>query len=173
MHTTFSPAYFEDEVCIISDIDMLPLSRDYFVNSIQEFSDDTFVVYRDHAYGKTAHRFPMCYNAGKGSLYKSIFRLQSIADIPQTIKKWVEKGLGWNTDELILTAYVRNWAAGLGKCAFLGHTAMESRRIDRSNWTYDKAKISSDYYIDAHMVRPLDQYYSQIKALVDDLGLTL
>ncbi len=168
-----APAYFEDDVCIISDIDMLPLSKAYFVNSIKDLPDDAFVVYRDRAYGNDARRFPMCYNVGKGCLYKSIFRFNSVADIPYIIKKWVEKGFGWNTDEIILTAYVRQWPQFKENCVLLGHTSMETRRIDRSNWQYNKEKLNSKYYIDAHMVRPLDKYYAQIKELVDDLGIAL
>ncbi len=168
-----APAYFEDEVCIISDIDMLPLNRDYFFDSIQDIPDDSFVVYRDKAYGPGSKRFPMCYNAGKGSVFKSIFRFNSVTHIPILIKAWVEKGLGWHTDEILLTAYIRNWQGLNDHCVFLGHTSMESRRIDRANWIYNKTRLSKNYYIDAHMVRPLDQYYQEIKALADDLGLKI
>lgn len=167
-----APAYYENEVCIISDIDMLPISREYFCDSIKDFSDSTFVVYRDKAYGENSKRFPMCYNAGKGRLFKSIFRFSSVDDIPRLVQKWVEMGLGWNTDEIMLLAYVRNWPYMKDHCAFLGHTSMESRRIDRANWRYSKTRLGN-YYIDAHMVRPLDAYYDEIKALADDLGLIL
>src|SRR5579871_2794464 len=74
------PMYFEGEISIIADIDMLPLNKDYFVNSVVAIPDDKFVVYRDLGYGKNSLRFPMCYNAGKGYLFKEIFNVKSIED---------------------------------------------------------------------------------------------
>jgi hypothetical protein len=49
---------------------------------------------------------------------------------------------------------------------------MRDRRIDREDWSYDKEKLKSNYYIDSHMVRPLSKYYKEIKELVDVIGLT-
>jgi len=39
------PILFEDEVCLISDIDMLPLSKEYYQGSIADVPEDNFVVY--------------------------------------------------------------------------------------------------------------------------------
>lgn len=166
------PAYFENEVCLISDIDMLPLNKDYFVNSIKNIPDDKFVVYRNMAYGNMS-RLPMCYNAGKGYLFKEIFKIRNINEIPEKIKYWHSLKLGWETDEKILTKYLLSSNKTKKKCIFLHHRAMPDRRIDRSNWQYDKKKLKEGYYIDAHMVRPLDKYYKEIKELLDDIGLGL
>lgn len=38
------PAYFEDEICIISDIDMIPISKSYHIDSAKELPEDVFVV---------------------------------------------------------------------------------------------------------------------------------
>lgn len=170
-----APLYFEDEICLISDIDMLPLNRDYFVNSVADIPDDMFVVYRNKAYGNS-ERFPMCYNAGKGYLFKSIFNIESIAEIPTRIKAWIDwwvstGGTAWDTDEVILFTHVRKWNRFKTNCVFLHHDSMMPHRIDRACWQYDEQKLKQRYYIDAHMVRPLDKYYKEIKKLSDDLGL--
>lgn len=166
-----APMYFENEICIISDIDMLPLNRDYFVNSVKNIPEDKFVVYRDRGYDPGSLRFPMCYNAGKGYLFKEIFKVKSIDDIPATIKMWVDQKCGWETDEVMLMRHVRSWNRFRSHCVFLGHTSMVPQRIDRANWGYDKKKLAKNYYIDAHMVRPLDKYHKEIQELATDLGL--
>lgn len=166
----FLPAYFENEVCLISDIDMLPLNKDYFIDSIKNIPENKFVVYRNMAYGNMS-RFPMCYNAGKGSLFKEIFKIRNINEISGKIKDWHSLKLGWDTDEKMLTKLLLNWNKVSKKCVFLNHNAMPERRIDRLKWGYDKKKLKEGYYIDAHMVRPLDKYYKEIKELLDDIGL--
>lgn len=168
-----APIFFENEISIISDIDMLPLNKDYFINSVKDIPDDKFVVYRDMAYGKDSLRFPMCYNAGKGYLFKDIFKINSVNDIENKIKEWVKKGCSWETDEVMLYTHVRGWNKFKSHCIFLGHTSMVPQRIDRVAWGYDKNKLKNHYYIDAHMVRPLDKYYKEIKELADDLGLNI
>jgi len=40
------PTYFEDDVCLISDIDILPLSKDYFVTRVKQYPENSFIVYR-------------------------------------------------------------------------------------------------------------------------------
>ena len=39
-----APALFPDENCIISDIDSLPLSAEYFNNSVKEIEENKFVI---------------------------------------------------------------------------------------------------------------------------------
>ena len=41
-----APALFKDEVCIISDIDNMPLSQDYFQKNIELIENDKFVIFR-------------------------------------------------------------------------------------------------------------------------------
>lgn len=164
-------AYFEDEICLISDIDMVPLSKSYFLKSVEEASEDSFIVYRN---GHDPDRFPMCYNAAKGSVYKEVFRLSSTDEIPKKIIEWEKRGFGWNTDEFILTEYVKAWHQVTKRAVFLNHPV--SRRIDRlvwmdrGEWGYDKNKLRSEEYIDAHLLRPLNKYVKENLSIIRDLG---
>lgn len=167
------PVYFPNDICIMSDIDMLPLKKDYFVDSVAHIPDDQFVVYRDKGYGDDSIRFPMCYNAGKGYLYQSIFKVNSIDNIPGKIQEWVSNKWGWETDEVALYKHVYGWEKVKTNCVFLHHTSMVERRIDRACWGYDKQKLKRNFYVDAHMVRPLDKYRKEIEELAQDLGLII
>lgn len=163
------PAYFEDQVCIISDIDMLPISKSYFVDSIAHFPEDNFIIYRDSAYGAHSKLFSMCYNVAKGKVFKEIFNINSTKDIPKIIKQWNKLNYGWKTDEIILYQAVTKWQGYRTRCAKLGHIPI--RRIDRSSWNYTYTDLKKGYYTDSHMLRPYSMYKTEIDKLALDLGL--
>lgn len=158
------PIYFEDDVCIISDIDMIPLCKDYFVNSVTHIPQDCFVVYRDKAYQEHERRYPMCYNAALGKTFKEVFKINNPHEIPELIKKWYALGLKWDTDELMLYWYLSQWPDFQERCIKLGHETI--KRVDRSFWNYDALKVRNLQYIDAHCLRPYSQYQQEIDALI-------
>jgi len=167
------PALFPDEISIISDIDMLPIKKSYFVDCVKNISSDKFVVYRDKAYALTGpyDQYPMCYNAGKGKLFQEIFGVRDISDIPRIIREWANKGFGWNTDEKILYASLHAWEKFKTHCVRLGHDV--APRIDRSSWIYKEKKVVEGYYVDSHMVRPYNKYKGEIDLLANLLGLQI
>lgn len=160
---------FQDQICLISDIDMIPLCKWYFKRSVKNMPEDCFVVYRDGCYKE--ERYPMCYNAAKGSVFREIFNVKSLEDIRAVIIEWAALDLKWNTDELILTQLVKEWDKTSHRCVCLGHDA--ERRIDRSDWQYSESLVRKHFYIDAHMVRPYLDYKFEIDQLVNCLGVSL
>jgi hypothetical protein len=164
--------YFEHEVCLITDMDMIPCCRSYFLDSVKRVPDDCYIVYRN---GHDAGRFPMCYNAAKGSVCKEVFGISGTQDIRDKIIQWAELGWGWSTDELVLTKEVMNYYHRTGKVAFLNHGV--NKRIDRmshqetGHLEYNKRALKKGEYIDFHLLRPFDQYRSEILEVVRDLGL--
>lgn len=158
------PALYPDDVCIISDIDMIPLQKKYFIDSIQKYPNSVFIVYRDKAYGPDAKQYPMCYLAAQGKIFAEIFNVHNKKDIKRTIKEWYDQGLGWMTDELMLYKYLHNWPCFSSHCIRLGEGV--GPRIDRADWQYDSKKLKENYYIDSHMLRPYKKYKKQIDALI-------
>lgn len=154
------PAYFEDDVCITSDIDMIPLNKDFFLNTVQDVPDDTFVNY-DFWYGET---YQMCYNIGKGTLFKEIFNINSVEDIETIIKSWAAENIGWITDEVILTRSLRAWHRF--STNFLRIYCPKGKRVDRSDWHNPKKRSGKSHYIDSHMLRPYSKYKKQIDKLI-------
>ncbi len=173
------PAYFEDEVCITSDIDMLPVNKDYFVNSIKGIPDDCFVNYKNGYYERDGSflQYPICYNVAKGKIFKEIFKIASIQDIPLIIKQWVSKGYGWNTDERILYKSLHEWCYFKSRFIRLGH--LDKDRIDRFRYRdpkdgewffqYDDKLLQNNFYVDAHCPRPYHKYKNEIDNLVNKL----
>lgn len=155
------PILFENENCLISDIDMIPLKGSYFQQSIESYNNDAFVIYRNKAYNENECKYPMCYVAASGSTFRDVFCIKDKCHIPEKIKQWFQLGLGWSTDELLLYQYLNQWPQFNEKCIFLGHCV--EKRIDRSLWEYDPILLQNEYYIDMHCPRP----YSQNKDIID------
>lgn len=166
------PALFEDNVFIMTDIDMIPLSRAFYIDSVADVPDDCFVVYRSAALPQYK-QYAMCYNAAKGSTFKELFGVHSIEDIPRVVKKLAKEfNHAWSTDQQALYKYLRSWEHFSSRVVLLGHGVDVGRTtISRTHWSYDVQKLKNGGYIDAHMLRPYSRYKKQIDLLAHQLGL--
>lgn len=161
------PAYYPNDVCLVSDIDMYPLDKQYFINSAKNAPDNAFVIFKDKEYPTTMLQYPMCYLAAKGSIFKELFAVHTLDEIPSIIQSWSRLNLGWSTDELVLYQYVQRWIKQGRCCIKLGHKV--ERRLDRGDWENGIKKLGTIRYIDSHMPRP----YSKYKKSIDKMAGTL
>jgi len=148
--------YFPDEVCLISDIDIIPLNKDFFVKTIKDLPKDTFIIY--HLYPQSEYRskirIPMCYIAGKGNIFSEMFNIHTRAEIPQLIKSWYSKKMGFITDEVMLFNYFENWKQENKNYKIFNFPDFYQRRILDRSLPYDINLIKENYYFDAHCPRP-------------------
>lgn len=158
------PVIYPDDVCILSDIDMIPLNRSYFVDSIADCPDDSFVVYRNHGYSYNASWYPMCYVAALGSVYQEIFRISTLDDIRTMLKELHKLQIGWHTDEVTMAKYLKEWPDFDTRCVMLGHGV--DRRLDRSWWVPNQEYLENGLYIDAHCHRPYSAHKESIDAVI-------
>lgn len=160
----FLPVLFPDDGCLIADIDMLPISRYYFTECAKFCPEDGFLVYRDGAEGCEGTRYPMCYVAGKGRVFGSLFKISKSDEIAALTRKWTDAELGWNTDELMLYSSVLEWEKEGGVVIRLGHDVQG--RLDRGNWNIDFNSLDITQYIDCHCPRPYSAYGDSIDQIV-------
>jgi len=165
-----------DEVVITSDIDMLPLSPKYYVDSIVDIPDDKY-VHLNPLNGNTY--FPMCYNVGKSSTLKQIL------DIDDSFEMFMNKlinfshgkeshlkveGLSelWFLDEIYTTAKVNlyRYTDPNRIVPIIRAGGQNGFRIDRPTWGYDLELVKQDYYYDSHSVRPYIEHKETIDSLV-------
>jgi len=82
----YGTSYFPNETCLISDIDMLIPNKNYFLNQVSEYQENSFVVYSSDVYNENIpftkkmfckNRLPVCYFLGKGKLFSSILEIES------------------------------------------------------------------------------------------------
>ena len=161
------PTLFPEEGCILSDIDMIPLQKEYFTELVKDAPQDAFIVYRPTAYAPSYKRYPMCYVAAQGKTFKEIFN-EHDRPFHELINEWIGYRWGFCTDELVMHKLLHAWPQFEKKCIKLAHEMHPQQRIDRSDWRYDKKLLKKRWYIDSHMVRPYHQYKQEIDQLVSD-----
>tara|TARA_B110000495_G_scaffold93146_1_gene80496 strand:- start:1786 stop:3237 length:1452 start_codon:yes stop_codon:yes gene_type:complete len=84
----YGTKYFPEEVCLTCDLDMLMISRKYFLDTVKNYSDDSLVIYSSDAYDlnrpeakelfktepfpfeQDMYNYP--YNAAKGKIFNKI-----------------------------------------------------------------------------------------------------
>ena len=162
------PAFFPEEICITSDIDMLALSKKYFVDDLEKYSENSILILTADAYGLD-DKFPMCYFVAKGKTFQKLIGLDNTNNetIIAFIKKLFSLNLGWNTDESFLGKCIKNNINNfeihfLERCRFF---PFKTTRIDRSFWKVNKIKLLKNLYIDSHLVRPISKYKKEIEFL--------
>lgn len=165
------PILYPNDGCIISDIDMLPISRTYFVEGAKKCPDNAFLVYRDKAWPEGSKRFPMCYFTAKGAIFSSIFGISKQEEISPLIEEWSKLGFGWDTDEKVLYKYTTNWEASGNQLILLGKGV--ERRLDRITWDAQMKTLSIKDYIDSHCPRPYSAYRDSIDRVVKSINLFL
>ncbi|MDN3506588.1 MAG: class I SAM-dependent methyltransferase [Simkaniaceae bacterium] len=161
------PTLFPDDVCLISDIDMIPLQKAYFFDTVALSKEEDFVVFRSKAYERWGYpQYPMCYVAAKGETFQALFDISSEEDFPRKMIEWAQLGHGWSTDERVLYQAVQDKKDQLSIC--LKEQVVE-RRLDRLDWRYKDEWIHTQNFIDAHLLRP----YKEFQVETDQLIFTL
>ena len=164
------PVYFEDEICIISDMDMIPLQKDFFTKNVELAPSDSLVIFNNGVTDNKFKEYLMCYIVAQGKTFKEIFNLSDLSEIPRIIQEWYNLNLGWSTDQQILYEAIENWEHKNSRVIKLGYK--EPRRIDRLNWHYDSELLKQkNFYVDSHMLRPYKNYKLLIDALIEYLDL--
>jgi len=172
IHTAFQaqcirllyPRHIErDEGVLITDMDMLPMNRSYYADSIKDISNDTFVTYRNVC---LPTEIAMCYNIATPKVWQGVFGDSTTESILQswymtTVYDGNHGGKGWGTDQQILLKKFNTWN---GPKVTLNDSITKFHRLDRihsypfSNRDELKRKIQSGIYIDYHCLRPYSSY---------------
>lgn len=147
--------------CIISDIDMIPLSKKYFIDDLKEYSDDDFLIMSSH-HPQTAEikQYPMCYVIGNSKNFNKVFNTESSWDefILQSSKN------GWYSDQCFLYNSIQKY--GIENVKF-PYRSFSNDRIDRNQWSYDSNAVKEGKYIDSHLLRPYNLYKPHIEHLIN------
>lgn len=154
----------EESTFITSDIDMFPISRNFFADQVASINENKYV----HLYG--LHRpIPMCYNIAKGKTFKKILDLpdsfeESMKQLLDNNFKGQHMGYNrWGIDEYYLTSKIEQYN-DKNDLVLLKNDV--SSRLDRSNWP---SSYEVDDYIDCHSLRPVNGFKEQILDLTNRL----
>ena len=152
------------EVCLLSDIDMLPLNPSYFHDPVLTLDNSKLVIYSSDAYKtKPEEGFPICYMAGTGTTFGEVIG-GTWNNFHDQIGSWLEHGFGWRTDEKVFWLKWKEWKGKDDRTILLNRGFSGFRTIDR----IDRAgnipvkMIEEGYYKDFHMPRPYQKYQQGI-----------
>jgi hypothetical protein len=102
----------DDELVMITDMDMLPTNDKYYTKDLEDFDRNSFIYYR-HIFGD---QLAMCYNSAHPSVWSKLFNIKSIDDIEQNINIYSNIKYnnrpgkeGWFTDQILLYKTVINY----------------------------------------------------------------
>jgi hypothetical protein len=95
----------EDELVMITDMDMLPTNDQYYKSGLEAFTKQDFIYYRKI----DGNQIYMCYNAAHPSTWGSIFNIKTEDDIEATLRSHYTSTYdgrpgaeGWCTDQVLL-----------------------------------------------------------------------
>ena len=95
---------------MITDIDIVPLNKKYYIQNIVDIPDNKFVSYRGNK-GNKYNQIIMCYNIAKNNTWSAIFNIKNMDDIIYALKKRYKSSnyqeghnnIGWSTDQKTYT----------------------------------------------------------------------
>lgn len=159
------PSLLQDSNCIVSDIDSLPLSRNYFFNSVESCTSDSFIIYRPDA-GVPKNMISMMWNAANSSTWKEIFNIESEEEIHKMLNKWYTskysiRGKAWYTDQIKLRKYVDKFEKKYpGRVIALDDETLGFNRLNRTKLDFhlDLMRKNKTIFTDFHMPRPFSNY---------------
>ena len=173
---------------IISDMDLIPLNKSYYVDSIDSINEDNFVVYRNII--SEYLQYPICFCTAKPNIWAEIFSINSINDICNTIETWYELFVNaghfyqisspfsviWACDQLKLFELINKWNKKVNRLTLLSDQETKFNRLDRLNILHIEnnlhqyqVEIRSGIYSDFHLPR-LKSNQDSIKKLIKKLN---
>ena len=110
----FMPALLnmpEDECVMITDMDMLPASPQYYIRDMGSYGPDDFVYYRE----RDKNQLYMCYNAANSRAWAKMFNIHTVQDVCAMLVAFYphdyigKRGKTWVADQLILYAHAQHY----------------------------------------------------------------
>lgn len=164
-----------DGAVMLSDMDMIPLQKEFFFRGFESFQINQFVSLR--GIDEREKQIYMCYVGATPQVWREMFGIRSEDDIRRQLETWSmlaqsdgnHGGLGWCTDQIILYAMVKKWLAEKPRYVGLIPLTHEHARLDRGNpvewlnWSNElESKLKNKIYIDFHMPN-----YSTFREIID------
>lgn len=155
---------------LITDMDIIPMNREYYMEPIKNIDDDKFICYRQlECVGK--NEMVICYNIAYPQTWRDIFSIKTIEDVKYTLEHILYNNVEyaghknmpyWITDQLYLYECTQRWNNNNEpKLIILNDNLTKFKRLDRGRFPDQLTltnSIKSGHYSDYHMYRPYKEY---------------
>ncbi|MBA42768.1 MAG: hypothetical protein CMF62_02020 [Magnetococcales bacterium] len=172
------PALMKGNV-LISDVDIFPISKKYFIDSLEDIDENKFITFTDR-YVKQ-NMYAICYNVANSNIWRDIFKINNKNDIVIKLKEWYNESFdgtkncnGWFTDQLMLYKYTNKWNKETNNLIILEDKKLGFNRLDKRERNkivkeFDKYKSDIGNYTDFHCIKPYSKLKLYIKQLVNEI----
>jgi hypothetical protein len=170
----FWTAKLLDAPFIISDIDMLPISEEYYKNGVASIGDKGLVSYSSdiikYRWYRTNPQYPMCYLAGDSQSFIGILEMNDNTH-QDFLRRLMRMNIRFGTDQnffynqsiknkhIPITHLERGWI----------EEKYATGRLDKVIWP--KSDYNVEEYIDCHLPRPLSANQGICKELFNKLKI--
>ena len=169
---------------IITDMDMMPMNRSYYIDPIKEITLDKFVTYRDVLVD--IQEYPMCYNTATPDIWSNVFSINTLDDVINTLKSWYSisnyartnpslKGI-CNFDQKILYKKLQEFQTRTNDLIVLNDDICKYNRYDRIHQLFNTDGSLIHYndiinlkFHDYHCLRPYNRYKTQNDTITNAL----
>jgi len=154
---------------LITDIDMIPMNKDYYTEYIKNIDKNKFIYYKDYIY-PTPKQYMMCYHIATSKTWSEVFNINSIEDIETRLKERFTDF--WCRDQEDLYIYINNWNKKDTHFVMLNDSITRYKRLCRAsfpkldNVLFDN--INKGIYTDYHMLRPNEGKNKEINEKIVD-----
>ena len=153
----------DDELVMITDMDMLPMSKKYYADGLENFKKDDFIYYRE----VDKNQIYMCYNSAHPHTWGKVFKINNELDIENKINETYNNqytGIpgdnGWFIDQEIMYINLINYP----NLKILKRPIKRLQTWHYGNFMKKKLKNFISDYDDAHFHR---NYFKNITYIND------
>src|ERR1017187_7515866 len=128
--------------CIISDIDMMPLSREYFVGTAEAFGKEQIVSYCADAAGLFDKYHPMCYVLANTGIMSRLIAQSTWEEFVLEVARRGGQESG-NADQWWLTRLLDSYGRVVKLKRGWNSAGCALNRLDRESWGYKPEDVTS------------------------------
>jgi hypothetical protein len=161
----------DDELVMITDMDMLPMSDRYYTTGLEYYCIDDFIYYRNI----DGNQIYMCYNAAHPKTWSKVFNIKSEKDVEKALYDNYNRGYdgvpgstGWYTDQEILYKYLINYPSlkvlqrPLKRLEMYDYESRLNNREKYFIYRYDDAHFHRSYHNNSTYILDAESQLSNI-----------
>tara|TARA_R110002126_G_scaffold116875_6_gene256520 strand:+ start:3059 stop:3772 length:714 start_codon:yes stop_codon:yes gene_type:complete len=159
----FASTLLPDSNLLMSDIDMFPLTINYFEERSKLVTDEQILIYTGQPYGTNGF-YPMCYILGNGGIISKSLGIENDTYEDFTNKLYKDYKGAWNTDENFFFDKMQLFD---NKIILRDRVDILGTRVYRPVFRYTEEQIKRGYFIDCHSLRPYNTHKTEIDKLIN------
>lgn len=149
--------------CILSDMDMLPISSQYFNGTASNY-DDNYIVSYCHDAKEYFQQIGACYILSSTNTMSNLIKEKTWEEFIR--QRALDYDQAWGGDQLYLEKLCDEHSHVAKLNRYWYRSGIAYNRLDRESWYYNDDDINNGKIYDAHLLRPYVEHKEKIDKLV-------